>query len=991
MARSPAARVAPPPIRRRRALLLSSSVTLAMWRLRQTWRLLLVAGLGSIAAVLLVCIVPLFTQVALSAGLRNVLASQSNGEQIVINAYMSEPTQQVATTIQQQLDGVIAGDMGAYAKPGEPQFSVALQGLSLVSGASSGPTGQLQLLGADMSQAAHQYTITAGRLPTTSSANIEVALSQTDAASLNAHIGDILNAQVLGPPQEQPHTLKLRVVGIFMTPVASGQQGQGNVVFGPGGMDYGYGPGYVSALASNQAIFTALSHIGSAAQDPQNGPPPSLTWSYQLDVSRVTINSLNDLLDRLGKTQTDVPGQFNGVGGVQGISLNSGAYQALSSFRIQILLLQIPLLLLLLQVIALVLLFVRMMAEMLVDHQADAIAILRSRGATRRQIFNMFTLHNLGLSLIALVVGPLAAIPLVRLISQHTLPPASQFAVDAISGAPLAVAFSLRWYVLVAVVASGFAMILSTNRAASNNILTLRRETARTTTKPFWQRLNLDLIFGALSLIGYVAYTLAVRQVDPTIQLILSPISLIAALLMLVAAALLFLRLLPMLLALGSRLAGRGRSAAPMLALTQMARAPKQPMRMTLLLALATGFTLFTLVYSASQAQRLVDVATFEAGADFTGTIPESVARNATLADLTSKYRQIHGVTSASVGYTANVSPNGVSAGLPMQIVAVDADTYAQSALWVTQENTQSLSGLMAQLRAARATAATGDGVPAILDDATWQALHLTPGARFSMQPPGYSNQSMAFVALGETPHLPAIYDSYQGGGFSGSNGGVLVDYQSYATVYKHDLTTAAPTLNVAWLATRDDAASLASVRKALSASNLALGSLQDRRQLIDAQRVNPLQIDLANTLLIGAATALLLALIGTWVGSWLNARGRVVNFAVLRALGATPRQLRSMLVWEQVIVYITGGALGILLGWVLSLTALPLLIFVELATQGSYQNVPNIPPARVVVPGGTLALALGVLVAICGLALILMMGALARLSLGQTLRLNED
>jgi ABC-type antimicrobial peptide transport system permease subunit len=143
--------------------------------------------------------------------------------------------------------------------------------------------------------------------------------------------------------------------------------------------------------------------------------------------------------------------------------------------------------------------------------------------------------------------------------------------------------------------------------------------------------------------------------------------------------------------------------------------------------------------------------------------------------------------------------------------------------------------------------------------------------------------------------------------------------------------------------------------------------------------------------LLIGAATALLLALIGIWVGSWLNARGRLVNFAVLRALGATPSQMRAMLVWEQAIVYLAGGALGILLGWVLSLTALPMLIFVELATNGNFRNTPNIPPARVVVPGGTLGLALGALVVICILALILTMGALARLSLGQTLRLNED
>ncbi|HZC77456.1 MAG TPA: FtsX-like permease family protein, partial [Ktedonobacterales bacterium] len=479
--------------------------------------------------------------------------------------------------------------------------------------------------------------------------------------------------------------------------------------------------------------------------------------------------------------------------------------------------------------IALVLLFVRMMADMLVDRQADAVAILRSRGATRRQIFNSFTLHNIGLSLLALIVGPLAAIPLVRALSLRALPPASQSAVDAISGNPLAIAYGLRWYVLAAVVTSGFAMIFSMNRAASNNILTLRRENARVTTKPFWQRLNLDLIFGGLSLIGYVSYSFAVRQVEPRIQLILSPLSLVAALFMLVAAALLFLRLLPILLGLGSRLATRGRGASSMLALTQMARAPKQPIRMTLLLALASAFTLFTLVYSASQAQRLLDIAAFQIGADFTGTIPVSVAAKPTFADLSASYRQIPGVTSAALGYTTSVDPRSVSAGIPVQIFAVDADTYAQSAVWTEQDSTQSLSSLMAQLRAARATADTDHSVPAILDDATWQAMHLTPGGQFTLQPPGYDSGTMRFVAIGRVLHIPTIYDSYQPCCFNGS-GALLADFQSYAAVYHHDLTTSTSTAsplkaNAAWIATRDDAAALASVRAALHTGDLALGS----------------------------------------------------------------------------------------------------------------------------------------------------------------------
>ncbi len=992
MARSPANITAPTTIRQRRSRLIPSSFTLAVWRLRQIWRLLLVVGLGNIAAVLLVCIVPLFTQIALNAGVRGVISGSANNSQIIINGFGSMPTQSDISDIQQRLNSIVTSDVGPDLVAGKPQFSLSLPYILLNPDASSGSgqPRQMQMYGADFSQAASQYTIVSGRLPTTSGSSVEIALTPADATALNTHVGAILHAQI---PGQQTTPINLHVVGI-VTP-RSGKslnplfQEGGAVSFGPGGPG---GPFFYTGLTSYQAILTWLAKYGSNVQ---NGPPATMVWVYQIDISHLTANSLNDVLDRLGKVQTDVNGQLNGVDGLQGIFLNSGAFQALSSLRIQILLLQIPLLLLLLQVMALVLLFIRMMAELLVDRQAEAIATLRSRGATRRQIFNAFTLHNIGLSLIALVVGPLAAIPIVRALSQRALPPASQSALDAISGNPLAVAYGVRWYALVAVVVAGAAMIFSTNRAASNNILTLRRENARTTTKPFWQRLNLDLIFGAISLIGYVAYVFAVREVDPRVQLILSPVSLIASLLMLIAAALLFLRLLPLLLAAGSRLAMRGRGASSMLALTQMARAPKQPIRMTLLLALATAFTVFTLVYSASQAQRILDVAAYQTGADFTGTLPTAATAKYSPADLTAKYRQIPGVTSASVGYSASVDPRNVPAGMPMQIFTVDTSTYAQSALWTEQDSAQPLSGLMAQLSAARPSAVANDSVPAILDDATWQAFHLTPGGRFTLQPPGYStNASMSFVAIGHVAHIPTIYDSYQGGGFSGS-GGMLADYQSYATVYQHDLSAGASkvtlTPNTVWLATQDDTTSLKSVRQALSTGDLSLSALQDYRKVIDDLRNNPLQIDIASTLLIGAATALALALIGIWVGSWLNARSRVVNFAVLRALGTTPRQMRFMLVWEQVIVYVAGALLGAALGAVLSLTALPMLIFTELATSGNFNNVPNIPPARVVVPGGTLALAFGVLVVICVLALILTMGALARLSLGQTLRLNED
>ncbi|HEX2348164.1 MAG TPA: FtsX-like permease family protein, partial [Ktedonobacterales bacterium] len=509
-----------PAPRRRRGRIIPSSFTLALYRLRPMWRLLLIAGLGNIAAVLLVCVVPLFTQVAMSAGIRSVLNGPGDATHIIVNGFENAPTPQSVADTQRQIGQIIAADMGPYAAHSAPQFSIVVPDLAATpSGASNAQGGMLQLMGADMTQAAQRYVVVAGRLPATSSAALEVALDQADATALGVEVGGAIQTQLpVGPPQlqQQPASLDLRVVGIYMQPASdafSDQVARFSQGFGPGGI--------YTALASNQTILTALSALdaknGITNSSQINGPPPMLLWSYPLDASHISANSLNDVIDRLNAVQRDVSGGFNGPNG--GLFLDSGAYQALTNFRLQVLILQIPLLLLLLQVIALILLFVRMMADMLVDRQAEAIATLRSRGATRRQIFNMFTLHNLGLSLIALIVGPLAAIPIARALAERALPAASQGALSALAGNPIDIAWGLRWYVLVAVVVSGVAMIFTTNRAAGNNIITLRRENARTTTKPFWQRLNLDLIFGGIALLGYIAYSIAVREVSATIQL----------------------------------------------------------------------------------------------------------------------------------------------------------------------------------------------------------------------------------------------------------------------------------------------------------------------------------------------------------------------------------------------------------------------------------------------------------------------------------------
>lgn len=60
--------------------------------------------------------------------------------------------------------------------------------------------------------------------------------------------------------------------------------------------------------------------------------------------------------------------------------------------------------------LALLLGFVSLLTTILVDHQAGTLALVRSRGASRRPLFGAFFLPVLGLALLGLLLGlPLAA------------------------------------------------------------------------------------------------------------------------------------------------------------------------------------------------------------------------------------------------------------------------------------------------------------------------------------------------------------------------------------------------------------------------------------------------------------------------------------------------------------------------------------------------------------------------------------------------------
>ncbi len=1018
-------------------------LTLASWRLRRTWFLLLVTTLGIIAAVVIACAVPTFLTVTTTASLRATLRNQSASSQINCDIAPLGLSSGVVHDIQKQLDPLFQQGIGKYLN-GPAQFTIASNNMDAVSPPILG-YHELDILSASMQNSASHITLVQGRLPhitKTPTNDVEMLLTPNTAYGLGLHLGSVMrlgftmytqlpdpfspdgNAQII-----RGVAFNVHVVGLFTVNAHN--------------LDYWHGRdfetsqqlvdpfqkkivSYYSMLFPVEGLLGLYDGLSAKyhVTTPLTLSGNTLSWYYSLDPLHISVTQLNDLIHRMANLSSTIATHYASASGQFGYNYDPnnpptypyiaqanldstllsfpGAPSSLEQAQTRINVSGIPTFVLSLQMLALILFFVSLMTDLLVDRQADAIAILRSRGASRGQVFGALLTQSVGLGIIAILVGLPLTILVVLFVSQHILPVNAQDAINVIANNPLQAMLMAIGYAVAVVLVVLLTMSLSLARAARMDVLSVRRDAARSTRRPLWQRLNLDVFAGILALAGYGVslYLTSIGTLlsGTTKALIAVPLSLIAPFFLVLGCLLLFLRFFPSLLGVGASFAVKSRSAVSMLALAQMARAPRQAVRMTLLLALATAFALFSLVYTASQEQHVSDVAANQVGADFGGSIPTQLhTYQLSPQDEEKQYTDIPGVTAASAGFsaTANVADGKTPLNIAMR--AVDTQTFGKTAIWPSNASPQTLPSLLALLDAKRADGIRNNVVPVIVDTTIKNSLALHIGSTFTVtvntdsqdDPLLVSDVPCVVVAL--VKYIPATDTDSVGvnSAYYTPTGGMLLDYRTYNAVYMQAAQLLGGQgksvgLNYVWLRTTDDATQLARIRATLSNGDaLILYDVGDRRAIMDMLHSDPLTITLIGILTIGTVATLLLAIVGDLLASWLSARTRLTNFAVLRALGTSPRQVASVLTWEQALVYIVGVFLGIAFGLLLANTVSPTLI----ANSSSLQET---IPTQLVIPL-SLIVALVAVVAIFVLALGMMVRIVSRPSMSQTLRLNED
>lgn len=210
------------------------------------------------------------------------------------------------------------------------------------------------------------------------------------------------------------------------------------------------------------------------------------------------------------------------------------------------------------------------------------------------------------------------------------------------------------------------------------------------------------------------------------------------------------------------------------------------------------------------------------------------------------------------------------------------------------------------------------------------------------------------------------------------STGVMVVDYETLvASRWLGGGATTGPT--EWWLASADPEVTAGA---AADAPGLAAGVVSIDR-LTATYREDPLGAMTLGALLAGFAAALAFAAVGFAVNLVIGARERLAEFAVLRALGVSQRQVLVTLLVEQAFLVGLGVSVGLAIGLLVSALVVPLVVI-------SPRTLEIFPPVLLDVPWEVLALTAGGTVLGLGVLVAVAAGRLQRSGLGSTLRLGD-
>lgn len=420
------------------------------------------------------------------------------------------------------------------------------------------------------------------------------------------------------------------------------------------------------------------------------------TWQFQFDVERFNVGNRGDVQNALAALRADIE--------PLGAFVDTTLDETLSSFSARLSFNEVPLLILLLEVVGIVLFYVAMVSHMLVEQQAEEISLLRSRGATILQIVTLFALEGLAIGILAAALAPFLAGGAIALLGHTAI-----FS-DITNGRPLPITFMPQAFglaaggALLALLALLIPAFVATQRTAVSQKVRLGRPAGPS----LFHRYYLDVALAGLSalLIWEMERRGSIFEPSALGGLTADPLLLAAPALFTLTVAAIILRVFPLVMRVITHLATVIAGAPVALGLWQVVRNPGQYVRLTLLILMVAAVA----TYSASYHRTVKR--SFEERELYRNGVEARVAGLGALSGLPHEEAQqaldrVPGLIAAATAYRGDGSLSATEFGVNIQfsVLGVDPRRVASpredaSLLWYRDDfSVSSLQSLMAVLQ----------------------------------------------------------------------------------------------------------------------------------------------------------------------------------------------------------------------------------------------------------------------------------------------------
>jgi putative ABC transport system permease protein len=538
--------------------------------------------------------------------------------------------------------------------------------------------------------------------------------------------------------------------------------------------------------------------------------------------------------------------------------------------------------------IALAMVVSRLAADATADSTRRHVALLRARGATRRQLARVQLEVSVGIAIVASLIGGAlgVAVAFARFGDELSN-------VDPLGSVIRAIGLSTLLVIVLSAVATGLEL-----RQQMREQVALGRQQLLRPRAPLWQRLYLDVVALIVAAVVFVATggtglkPIFTTEGNPTVTLALS--SFAAPFLMWVGSTLLLLRIVLWWLSRNSTSSlGLEHVGAPgVIASGTLRSRAASATRAIVVLSLAVSLATSVLVFDATYRQQQAVDAGLTLGADLKIT-PTGVAT-------TSAADQVAGPeTAAATPFVDRVVYVGAEA---QDLLAIDPKTLPQvsplaDSFFLDVDAAAAMEALRSQPDAILVSSETATDYSIVPGD---QVKIRVPDSNGNLVPVIFH---MAGVAL-EFPTAPA--DAF------------LVANQSYVASQ-----TGNDRISYVLARANGDPASAAGSLAGRLGADWSVESLNT----VTARLANGItSVDLASLVEVELAFTVLIAAIGTALFLLAEIAERRRELATLEAIGAEPAQLRQALGVEAAFIGGVGAATGILVGALLGFALLQIL-----------------------------------------------------------------